>query len=110
MKPLQHARITAHRYSGEWQDWIAIHDWIDSSKAIFPSMQHRMFIHSDFGEWLAVRIHKAPAGISTKPRPRTRAARYHYLMICGIAAPRCFWLKENTQRWLPIASGILQSQ
>src|SRR6266508_4553178 len=57
MKPLQHARITARRYGGEWQDWIAIHDWIDRSKAIFPSMQHRMFLHSDFGEWLAVRIH-----------------------------------------------------
>ncbi len=57
MKPLQHARITARRYGGEWQDWIAIHDWIDRSKAIFPSMQHRMFLHSDFGEWLAVKIH-----------------------------------------------------
>jgi hypothetical protein len=57
MKPLQHARITAYRYGGEWQDWIAIHDWIDRSKAIFPSMQHRMFLHSDFGEWLAIRIH-----------------------------------------------------
>ncbi|HEX5080654.1 MAG TPA: hypothetical protein VFY40_01315 [Blastocatellia bacterium] len=57
MKPLQHARITAYRYGGEWQDWIAIHDWIDRSKAIFPSMQHRMFLHSDFGEWLAIRTH-----------------------------------------------------
>jgi uncharacterized protein DUF6915 len=57
MKPLQHARITAHRYGGGWQDWIAIHDWIDRSKMIFPSMQHRMLLHSDFGEWLAVRIH-----------------------------------------------------
>jgi hypothetical protein len=57
MKPLQHARITAYRYGGEWQDWIAVHDWIDRSKAIFPSMQHRMFLHSDFGEWLAVKIH-----------------------------------------------------
>lgn len=57
MKPLQHARITAHRYGGEWQDWIAIHDWIDRSKMIFPSMQHRMFLHSDFGEWLTVKIH-----------------------------------------------------
>jgi Domain of unknown function (DUF6915) len=57
MKPLQHARITAHRYGGGWQDWIAIHDWIDRGKMIFPSMQHRMLLHSDFGEWLAVRIH-----------------------------------------------------
>jgi hypothetical protein len=60
MKPLQHARITAHRYGGEWQDWIAIHDWIDRSKAIFPSRQHRMFLHSDFGEWLTVKIHGEP--------------------------------------------------
>jgi uncharacterized protein DUF6915 len=57
MKPLQHARIAAHRYGGEWEDWITIHDWIDRSKAIFPSMQHRMFLHSDFGEWLAVRVY-----------------------------------------------------
>jgi hypothetical protein len=57
MKPLQHARITAHRYGGRWRDWIAIHDWIDRSKMIFSSMQHRMFLHSDFGEWLSVRIH-----------------------------------------------------
>jgi hypothetical protein len=56
MKPLQHAQITAHRYGGMWQDWIAFHDWIDRSKMLFPSMQHRMFLHSDFGLWLAVRI------------------------------------------------------
>src|SRR5262245_58420694 len=62
MKPLQHARITAHRYGGGWQDWIAIHDWIDRSKMIFPSMQHRMLLHSDFGEWLAVGIHGEKIG------------------------------------------------
>jgi hypothetical protein len=56
MKPLQHAHITAHRYGGQWQDWIAFHDWIDRSKAIFPSMQHRMFLHSDFGRWLALMV------------------------------------------------------
>jgi hypothetical protein len=56
MKPLQHAHITAHRYGGQWQDWIVIHDWIDRSKAIFPSMQHRMFLHSDFGRWLASKV------------------------------------------------------
>ena len=56
MKPLQHARITAHRYGGEWQDWIGLHDWLDRSKMIFPSMQHRMFLHSDFGEWLTMKL------------------------------------------------------
>lgn len=53
MKPLQHAQISAHRYGGRWQDWIDIHGWIDSSKTLFASMQHRMLLHSDFGAWLA---------------------------------------------------------
>jgi hypothetical protein len=57
MKPLQHARISAHRYGGGWRDWIGVHNWIDRSKMIFPSMQHRMFLHSDFGRWLTVKIH-----------------------------------------------------
>lgn len=49
MKPLQHALITAYHYGGDWQDWYAYHDWFDRSKKSFASMQHRFFLHSDFG-------------------------------------------------------------
>jgi hypothetical protein len=95
MKPLQHARITAHRYGGEWQDWIALHDWIDRSKAIFPSMQHRMFIHSDFGEWLAIRFHgesisaKDGAVISTRD-----LFRDHQVEDLGRVVTLAEWLHE----------------
>jgi hypothetical protein len=95
MKPLQHARITAHRYGGEWQDWIKIHDWIDRSKAIFPSMQHRMFLHSDFGEWLAVRIHGE--AISSKERAvvSTRDLfRDHQVEDLGRVVTLAEWLCE----------------
>ena len=96
MKPLQHARITAHRYGGGWQDWIAIHDWIDRSKMIFPSMQHRMLLHSDFGEWLAVRIHgeniraKDGAVISTR-----ELFRDHQVEDLGRVVTLAEWLRET---------------
>ena len=95
MKPLQHARITAHRYGGRWQDWIAIHDWIDRSKMVFPSMQHRMFLHSDFGEWLTVRIHgeaiKAADGMAVSTRDLFRD---HQVEDLGRIVSLSEWLRE----------------
>jgi hypothetical protein len=101
MKPLQHARITAHRYGGEWQDWIAIHDWIDRSKMIFPSMQHRMFLHSDFGEWLTIKIH----GDSIKASDGTVVSigdlfRDHQVEDLGRVVPLSEWLREiDVEYW-----------
>lgn len=95
MKPLQHARITAHRYGGRWQDWIVIHDWIDRSKMVFPSMQHRMFLHSDFGEWLTVRIHgeaiKASDGMAVSTRDLFRD---HQVEDLGRIVSLSEWLRE----------------
>jgi hypothetical protein len=95
MKPLQHARITAHRYGGEWQGWIAIHDWIDRSKAIFPSMQHRMFLHSDFGEWLTVKIRgeaiRSKSGIVISTRDLFRD---HQVEDLGRVVTLAEWLHE----------------
>lgn len=101
MKPLQHARITAHRYGGEWQDWIAIHDWIDRSKMIFPSMQHRMFLHSDFGEWLTIKIH----GNSIKASDGTVVStsdlfRDHQVEDLGRIVSLSEWLREiDAEYW-----------
>jgi len=95
MKPLQHARITAHRYGGKWQDWIVVHNWIDHSKLIFPSMQHRIFLHSDFGEWLIVRIFgeriKAEDGTTVSTLDLFRD---HQLEDLGRAVTLSEWLRE----------------
>jgi len=102
MKPLQHARITAHRYGGGWQDWIAIHDWIDRSKIIFPSMQHRMLLHSDFGEWLAVRIHSEKIGAEDGTIISTRDLfRDHQVEDLGRAVTLAEWLREiDADYWM----------
>jgi uncharacterized protein DUF6915 len=95
MKPLQHARITAHRYGGGWQNWIAIHDWIDRSKMIFPSMQHRMLLHSDFGEWLAVGIHGEKIGAEDGNFISTRYLfRDHQMEDLGRVVTLAEWLRD----------------
>jgi hypothetical protein len=102
MKPLQHARITSHRYGGEWQDWISIHDWIDRSKAIFPSMQHRMFLHSDFGEWLTVKIHGEVIGSKSGAAISTRDLfRDHQVEDLGRVVTLAEWLREiDADYWM----------
>ena len=102
MKPLQHARVTAHHYGGEWQDWIAIHDWIDRSKAIFPSMQHRMFIHSDFGEWLTVKIHgEAIEAKDGTVIPTRDLFRDHQVEDLGRVVTLAEWLREiDADYWM----------
>jgi hypothetical protein len=102
MKPLQHARITARRYGGEWQDWIAIHNWIDRSKAVFPSMQHRMFLHSDFGEWLTVRIHGEKIGADGGTVIPTRDLFLdHQVEDLGRVVTLAEWLREiDADYWM----------
>jgi hypothetical protein len=102
MKPLQHARISAHRYGGGWQDWIGVHDWIDRSKMIFPSMQHRMFLHTDFGRGLTGKIHgKTILSECGTAVPTELLFDDHQIEDLGRVVPLSEWLKEtDASFWL----------
>jgi len=49
MKPFQHAKVSVRKFGGKEEDYQAIHDFFDSSKAHFPDMRHRALLHSSFG-------------------------------------------------------------
>lgn len=49
MKPLIHAKNSARKHGGTWEDYIEIHNFMDSSKAACASMHHRAIFHSAFG-------------------------------------------------------------
>lgn len=53
MKPYIHAKISAKRHGGYYADYMAIHDFIDSSKIAMPDVRHRAILHSSFGCYLA---------------------------------------------------------
>lgn len=56
MKPLYHARSSAREWGGEPEDYQAIHDFFDSSKATMPDMRHRALLHSSFGIFVCERV------------------------------------------------------
>lgn len=56
MKPLQHAQISQKTHGGKWQDYIAVHSFLDSSKAACAHFKHRFLLHHREGIELGARI------------------------------------------------------
>ena len=52
MKPVEHAKFSATKYGGKWQDYIAIHDFFDQTKSNMPDIRHRAVLHNSFGIFL----------------------------------------------------------
>jgi len=47
--PIQHAKSAAKRFGGKWEDYIAIEEWFDETKAWIGHSMHRMFRHHSEG-------------------------------------------------------------
>ena len=53
MKPYIHALNSVKRYGGIPEDYLAIHDWFDSTKVAWADQRHRAILHNTFGIYLA---------------------------------------------------------
>lgn len=56
MKPLIHAKISVKTYGGKVEDYLDIHNFIDSSKSAHPDIRHRAILHSAFGCFIVERV------------------------------------------------------
>lgn len=56
MNPYDHARSSARRFGGRWQDYLPVHDWLDGSKAAFCHFLHRALRHHREGVVEAVAL------------------------------------------------------
>lgn len=56
MKPFIHARNSAKRYGGVPEDYLFIHNWMDSTKAATAKYYHRAILHNSFGIFLAEQL------------------------------------------------------
>ena len=54
--PLKHAQSSAKRFGGSAQDYLAIHNWFDESKAFLADFRHRALRHHAEGIILCDRI------------------------------------------------------
>lgn len=56
MKPYLHAQVSVKKWGGTPEDYLPIHDFIDSSKSAHPDMRHRAILHSAFGIYIVERV------------------------------------------------------
>jgi hypothetical protein len=55
-KPLIHAEIDVRKFGGCVEDYIAIHEWFDASKAYLPDNRHRALRHHSQGIFWATEV------------------------------------------------------
>ncbi len=56
MKPHLHARNSVRKWGGVIEDYLDIHEFIDSSKEHIADHRHRLLLHSTFGIYLAQKM------------------------------------------------------
>ena len=47
-KPYIHAKSSAKKFGGQWEDYIEIHELLDSSKAAVADNRHRVLTHNSW--------------------------------------------------------------
>lgn len=56
MKPYNHARNSVKHFGGRVEDYLEIHEFIDSSKSSHADMRHRAVLHSAFGIYIVEKV------------------------------------------------------
>lgn len=52
MNAITHAKLSAHRFGGGWEEWLVLHNWFDSSKSSWADYRHRAILHNQWGvDW-----------------------------------------------------------
>jgi hypothetical protein len=54
--PYHHAVSSARKHGGQPEDYQAIHDWFDQTKAHLADVRHRAILHSSFGIFLCEQV------------------------------------------------------
>ena len=56
MKPYIHAQSSARKFGGKPEDYLPIHQFMDSSKAHVADHRHRAILHSSFGCFIVEQV------------------------------------------------------
>ncbi len=56
MNILEHGHLSTRRFGGSYEDYLPIHQFLDSTKLYFHHVKHRVVLHNTFGVELAVEL------------------------------------------------------
>jgi hypothetical protein len=106
VKPYIHAVNSARKYGGVPDDYQAIHDFFDSSKASLADIRHRALLHSSFGIFLVERVFGATIVNSDGKRVSVRdIGEDHVIEDLGFIPTVEKWLRN-----IPVADWMFGSK
>ncbi|HEX6503068.1 MAG TPA: hypothetical protein VF011_07440 [Terriglobales bacterium] len=100
--PLVHAESSAKKFGGKPEDYLAIHNWFDESKAYFADFRHRALRHHAEGIFLAEKLFGVAIVNSDGKRiPVRYVGEQHVREDLGRIPTVQDWLLEiKPQRWM----------
>jgi hypothetical protein len=101
-KALVHARSSARKYGGKAEDYIDIHEKMDSTKSAHAEVSHRCVFHSAFGIFIIEDIFGRTITNSDGKEVFVRdIAEQHVLEDLGFIPSLSDWLREMpAQPWM----------
>lgn len=102
----EHAKVSAQKFGGRAEDYIEIHEKMDSTKIAYGKAQHRCVFHSTFGIFLIEDIFGRTIKNSDNQDVYVRdIAEQHVLEDLGFIPSLSDWLEGiPTQPWM---AGVL---
>ncbi len=100
--PYHHALSSVKKWGGEPEDYQAIHNWFDETKAHFADFRHRALRHHSEGIFMAEREFGVTITISTgRVVPVRLIGEQHVKEDCGFIPTVADWLKNMTvEPWM----------
>jgi hypothetical protein len=100
--PYHHALSSVLKWGGEPEDYQAIHNWFDETKAHFADFRHRAARHHSEGIFMAEQIFGKTITISTgRVVPVRFIGEQHVMEDCGWIPTLADWLKNiQAQPWM----------
>ncbi len=100
--PLKHAESSARKFGGKAEDYLAIHNWFDESKAFIADFRHRSLRHHTEGIFLCERIFGvAITNSEGKQVPVRYIGEQHVREDLGRIPTAQDWLSQITPaRWM----------
>lgn len=103
MTPFKHAQSSAKAFGGNPEDYIALHDWFDETKAYTGDWTHRALRHHSAGiQWAIEKFgHSIIAG--GKQIPTKLIAEQHVTEDCGFIPTPVHWLtalRKQPEDWM----------
>jgi hypothetical protein len=101
-KALVHARSSARKWGGKAEDYIDIHEYIDSTKSAHAEVTHRCVFHSAFGIFIVEDVFGRTLTNSDGKEVFVRdIAEQHVLEDLGFIPSLSDWLREMPpQPWM----------